>query len=94
MAAAEVARAAADLRDSHRQIHLVRETLIPQALGVFDSVVGEFVAGRASIAELLLAHRDVLELNVQLIHAQAAHARAWTRLEHAVGRPVAAQETR
>lgn len=94
MAAAEVARASADIRDTSRQIHLVEDTLIPQALGVFDSVVGEFVAGRASIAELLLAHRDVLELHIQLIHAQAAHARAWTRLEHAVGRPVAAQETR
>lgn len=92
-AAAEVARAWSDLRDTQRRIELYEDTLIPQAQGVFDAVVGDYVAGRGAVASLLLAHRDLLDLQVELARARAAHADAWVRLEFAVGSRVDAGES-
>ena len=38
-----------------------------------------------TVAQVLLAQRDLLELRVNLIHSQAAHARAWAGLEAQCG---------
>jgi outer membrane protein TolC len=90
---AELQDALSHVRDSARRIHLYQKTLIPQADGVYEAVVGAYQTGDATLAALLLAQADVLELRIQLAEAHANHGRAWAHLEHVVGREVAAQES-
>ena len=74
--------------DEARRIHLHERTLIPQADAAYESVIGAYTTGEATIAQTLLAQRDVLELHVQIIEARARHASAWAQLENIVGREV------
>ncbi|MEO0326938.1 MAG: TolC family protein, partial [Myxococcota bacterium] len=79
----------ARLRDARRRAVLHEGTLAPQAEAALDSVLGAFTVGRAAVADVLLAERDLLEIRLGRGAARADHARAWARLEELVARPVA-----
>jgi outer membrane protein TolC len=91
-AKAETDQALADVRDAARRVLLYRDTLVPQAESVYTSVLGSYQSDRATLAAVLLAERELLELQLGLFRAQADHATAWARLEAAVGRPVRTRE--
>lgn len=88
-ALAELATALSDLRDAARRAQLYRNTLVPQARSTYESVLGTLAVGEGSIAQALLAERDLLDLRVELLRARADHARAHARLEEVTGREVA-----
>lgn len=89
-ALAELEQALVEIRDSHRRVRLFRDTLLPQALSAYESVIGAYTVGRATVAATLLAQRDLLELSLGLMRARAEHGRGWARLERVAGRPVEA----
>lgn len=93
-AAADVERQLAAVRDSARKVELYRATLVPQAETTYGSVSVSFEAGRAGVAEILIAERELLELELGRIRAEVEHAMAWAELERVVGRPVSAKEQR
>ena len=74
------------VRDAIRRVHLYGETLLPQAESAYASVLGAYVAGRSTVAQTLLAQRDLLELRVDRERARADYGRAWARLDQVVGR--------
>lgn len=85
-AEAELASTLANLRDATRRVDLYRVTLVPQAETAYESVLGSYTVGRATVAQVLLSQRDLLELRIELARARADHARTWARLEELVGR--------
>lgn len=87
-AIAELETTLSQLRDAVRRVALFRTTLVPQAHSAFESVLGAYTVGRAGVAQLLLAQRDLLELRVALDSARSDYARAWARLEEVTGREV------
>ena len=89
-AEAELAEALSAVRDSARRVELYSGTLIPQAQSAYESVLGSYTVGRSSVAQTLLAQRDLLELSIEVERARAQHASAWARLEFIVGHPVEA----
>lgn len=91
VALAELEQALSDVRDSHRRVRLYRDTLLPQAQTTYESVMGAFAVGRATVAATLLAQRDLLELALGLMRSRAEHGRGWARLERVVGRRVEAR---
>ncbi len=88
LAAAELDLALADVRDTARRTTITQHTLLPQADGAYQSLLGGYATGRTNVAQVLLAQRDLLVLRVDLERARASHARAWARLESISGRPV------
>lgn len=93
-ALAELTQALAAIRDSRRRVALYRDTLLPQATTAFESVIGSYAAGRATVAATILAQRDLLEIAVAAARARADHGVAWAQLERVVGRPVPAAADR
>jgi outer membrane protein TolC len=93
-ALAELDEALAAVRDAERRVSLYGETLLSQAQSAYESVVGAYAVGRGSVAAVLLAERDLLEISLGLAQARADHGRAWARLESVVGRPVRAAPAR
>jgi outer membrane protein TolC len=89
-ARAAVEEAVAAIRDAHRRIGLYEGTLGPQAAAAFASVLGAYQAGGTSVAALLMAQEALLEVQLDLWRARAAHVVAWARLEEVVGRAVEA----
>ena len=87
-------RAMSDVRDSARRVALYRRTLVPQAGTVFESVLGGYQAGTSTVASILLAERELLELQLAEFKAQADHGAALARLEALVGRPVRLEAVR
>jgi outer membrane protein TolC len=83
---AELATTLANLRDATRRVAIYRGTLVPQAQAAYASVLGAYTVGRATVAQVLLAQRDLLEQRIELERARADHARTWARLEELVGR--------
>lgn len=83
---AELATTLANLRDATRRVEIYRGTLVPQAEAAYESVLGAYTVGRGTVAQLLLAQRDLLEQRIELERARADHARTWARLEELVGR--------
>ena len=77
-----------------RRAKLYRNTLVPQAEAVFESVIGAYQAERSTLASALMAERDLLELELGLFTARADFAKAWVRLEEIVGRSVHPKEAR
>ncbi|MEM9191428.1 MAG: TolC family protein [Myxococcota bacterium] len=73
------------LRDSHRQMQLYRTTLLPQAETVYESVLGSYQSGGSTVAAILLAQRDLLELQLALANARTEHAIGWAELRYLVG---------
>lgn len=74
------------LRDATRRARLYVSTLLPQALATYGSVRGAYEAGNASAIAALLARRDVIELQLGLLRAQAEAAAQWARLESITAR--------
>lgn len=89
-ALAELERALAELDDAARRVRLYGETLVPQAEAALGSTQGAFQAGQASLSDVLLVERDLLDLELDRLQAQVDHALAWADLEALVGRPIAA----
>jgi outer membrane protein TolC len=71
--------------DGARRVGVVRSTLLPQAEGTYDALLGSYAVGDATVAQVLLANRDLLELQVLLDQEQAALERAWAELEQLCG---------
>lgn len=74
------------VRDAVRRAALYQDTLVPQAESAYESVLGAYTVGQGTVAQALLAQRDLLDLRVELDRARADHARAWARLEEVAGR--------
>jgi cobalt-zinc-cadmium efflux system outer membrane protein len=83
-----------EVRDSARRVRLYRQTLVPQAETVFESVLGEYQAGMSTVASILLAERELLELQLAQFQAEADHGVALARLEALVGRSVQLEKIR
>lgn len=87
-AVAEFEASHSAVRDAARRVVLYRTTLVPQADSAYSSVLGAYATGRGTVAQTLLAQRDLLELRAGLEQARADYAMAWARLERVVGRPI------
>lgn len=85
-AVAEVDRTLSELRDAERRARLATGTLVPQAQTGYESALVSYQAGRSSLAEVLLAERDLIQLRHDLHHAQAEFGTKWAELERVVGR--------
>ncbi len=77
---AAVDATSARVRDSARRVRLIEQTLLPQAQAAYEAVLGEYAVGRAQVSQTLLAQRDLLELAVERVAAQAEHELQWARL--------------
>ena len=86
--AAEVRQQAARVNDDVRRVRVYETTLIPQAETTFESVLSSYSAGRSTVAELLLAERELIGLQDELYGAQADYGDHLAQLESAVGRAV------
>jgi outer membrane protein TolC len=91
-ARAEVIEAVSNVRDAARQVRLYRDTLRPQAESAYGAVLGGYQTGTSGIASVLMAQKDLLEIELAERRARARHAIAWATLEEIVGRPVRAKE--
>jgi outer membrane protein, heavy metal efflux system len=87
-AVADLESALSRVRDAVRRVDLYENTLLPQAQSTYDSVLGAYTIGKGTVAQALLAQRDLLELRIKLETWRADHARAWAELEAVVGRSV------
>lgn len=76
------------LEETHRRVELYRKTLIPQAEASYTSVQSAYEVGQNEIAAVLLAQRDLVELERALIEAHAAHARARVNIEALTAAPI------
>ena len=82
---AAVETAVVRVRDSARRVELVEQTLLPQAQASYEAVLGEYAVGRAQVSQTLLAQRDLLDLAVERVVAQANHRMQWARLTSLTG---------
>ncbi|MDJ0764412.1 MAG: TolC family protein [Myxococcota bacterium] len=87
-AIAELTRAVTAVRDAARRISLHRTTLIPQAKAIYDAVVADYTIGRSSVGDILMAARNLLEVQIGLIRSQSDSAVGQATLDMTVGRPV------
>lgn len=83
--ASQVDAVLARIHDTHRRIRLHDTTLVPQAESALESVQGSYQTGRAGVASLLMAEKDLIELWLGRLKAQTEHAIAWSDLEAIVG---------
>lgn len=90
-AVAELVQALANLRDAVRRVQLYQTTLVPQAETTYSSTLDGYQSGRSSLAEVLIAEKDLLELALGLFQAHASYGVSWAELERVVGQPVTAQ---
>lgn len=93
-ALAELSMSLSAVRDGARRVRSYESTLVPQAEAAYEAVLGSYTVGRGTVAETLLAQRDLLELRVELYQARADYARAWARLEEVTGREIAREGSR
>ena len=91
-AEAALEAALAQVRDAHRRIALFNQTLVPKAGSTLQAVLGSYQSGRATVAAVILAQRDLLELQLELARARAEHAIAWAQLEFVTGHELARKE--
>jgi outer membrane protein TolC len=87
-AVADLEKALSDVRDAARRAKLHRDTLLPQAETVYVSGLGAYQVGRSPLASVILAQRELIDIQLAFDRALADHALAWARLEEVVGRPV------
>lgn len=90
-AVAELEQALANLRDAVRRVQLYETTLLPQAETAYSSTLDGYQSGRSSLAEVLIAEKDLLELALGLFQAHASYGVSWAELERVVGMPVPTQ---
>ena len=86
--AAGVRQQAARLNDDVRRVRAYKTTLVPQAETTFESVLNSYATGRSSVAELLLAERELIGLQDELYAAEGDYGVHVAELERTVGRPV------
>jgi outer membrane protein TolC len=84
-AEAKLATALSNLRDAQRRIVLNKNTLVPQAESTFQAVLGGYQTGRSTVASVIIAQRDLIELQLEHARARAEHAKTWALLEFIVG---------
>ncbi len=84
-----LATALSNVQDAQRRITLYQKTLVPQAQATFEAVLGGYQSGASTIAAVLIAQRDLIELQIEDVKARADHAQAWALLEFVVGQEVA-----
>ncbi len=77
-----------NMRDAKRRIELYKNTLVPQAKTVFESVLGSYTTGRSDVASVLLAQQDLLELRIELIEARGQYAIQKAELENVAGHEI------
>ncbi len=82
---AMLAATLSDLRDADRRIQLNKGTLVPQAEATFLAVLGGYQTGRSTVASVIIAQRDLIQLQLEHARARAEHAKAWALLEFVVG---------
>ncbi len=87
----ELERILAALRDAKRRFTLYETTMIPLAETSYEAVEASYQSGRASVDEILMSERDLLDLQLKALRARADGAKAWAELERVVGRPVSAE---
>ncbi|MBT8467839.1 MAG: TolC family protein, partial [Deltaproteobacteria bacterium] len=87
-AVAELNQTLANLRDAVRRVHLYESTLVPQAETTYSSTLDGYQSGRSSLAEVLMAEKDLLQLALGLFEAHASYGTIWAELERVVGQPV------
>lgn len=80
------------IRDAVRRVRLYRDTLLPQAETVLEATLAGYQIGEVPLASVLIAQRELLEIQLGRFEAQASHAKAWAVLEHLVGEKVPAGE--
>jgi cobalt-zinc-cadmium efflux system outer membrane protein len=86
-AAGELGVALSSVRDSARRARLYEVDLVPRAETVLDSLLSNYASGQGELAAILLAQRDVWNLQLELVRHYARHAMAWAELEAIVGQP-------
>lgn len=82
---AMLGEALANVRDAQRRIELYQRTLVPQAETTFQAVLGGYQTGRSTVAAVILAQRDLIDLQIEYAGARADHARYWAALEFVAG---------
>jgi cobalt-zinc-cadmium efflux system outer membrane protein len=87
-AVAELEQTLASLRDAVRRVRLYQTTLVPQAETTYSATLDGYQSGRSSLAEVLIAEKDLLELALGLFEAHANYGAVWAELERVVGQPV------
>lgn len=87
-AEAEIRGSLARLRDSARRVRLYERTLVPQAEAALGTMQGAFETGQMSVAGIILAYQDLLDIRLDWIEAMAEHQRLWTGLEATIGQPL------
>jgi len=80
--------AMANVEASGRRVATIRGTLLPQAEAAYASLLGTYIAGTSSVAQLLMSQQVLLELRLDLVGAEASHAQAWARLRAVCGRDI------
>lgn len=85
---AKVRSLASVLEETHRRVELYTDTLVPQAEASYTSVQSAYEVGQNQIAAVLLAQRDLVELQRALVDARAAHARAQVDIEALTASPL------
>ena len=86
--AAEIKQHMAWVTDAVRRVRTYESTLIPQAQATFESVLASYAVGRASVAELVLAEKQLVELRAGVFEAKADYGTHVAMLERAIGRPM------
>ena len=89
---AETQAGLARVESDVRRVRLYEHSLVPQAEAALESVISSYAVGRASIAEVLMAERELLEARHAIVEVQVDYAIDWVELERIVGRPVATKE--
>ena len=87
-AEAELQANLAALRDAARRVRLYQSTLVPQAETTYRSVLDAYQSGRSTLASVLIAERELLELHLGYYHAQADYGIKVADTERVLGRPL------
>jgi cobalt-zinc-cadmium efflux system outer membrane protein len=89
---AQLDQTSAELRDQYlaaestaRLLRIYRDGLIPQALASFRAGLAAYQSNQQTFASLLVAYRDVLELEEEYAQSLAGHETAVARLEQLTG---------
>ncbi len=81
------------VRETRRRVNLHSDAFIPQAETAYASQLGGYPLGRSSLADLVLAQTQLIELQIAQAELTAQYAVAWASLEEIVGRPVRREES-
>ncbi|AGW12727.1 putative outer membrane efflux protein [Megalodesulfovibrio gigas DSM 1382 = ATCC 19364] len=83
--AADLVMARFNLDDAARKTALYREALLPRAVQGFGAAIGAYQAGTGRYAELIMAQRSLLELELNAVQALAAQGQRLAEIESLVG---------